>query len=148
MVSGALYHGGGLHWSRIVQYESPDKQRERSHTGMILKCHAQTCCRYCIAIDRLIKAPQSPPCVTKRPYPSTSTMRFLNARAVRTGPKPDLAGASPGPTPGMLGFLKWKAGLEGLSGCVRGLVLFLLSRNEPRQPWAMRRGIASGLGER
>ena len=87
--------------------------------------------------------PQSPPCVTNLAYPSTSTMSTLNALAVVTGPKPDFFGASPGPNPGILGTMTWKACVSGEEGVVRDLMILRASRKEPGQPWTKSKGMAA-----
>lgn len=93
---------------------------------------------------RVMNAPQSPPCVTNLPYPSTSTMSVLKALAVVTGPNPDFFGASPGPKPGILGTMTWKACVSGEEGSVRGLMILRASRKEPGQPWTKSKGMAVG----
>jgi hypothetical protein len=66
-----------------------------------------------MAIDRVMKDPKLPPCVTNHLYPSTSVRRILNARAVTSGPSPDLVGAGEKPNPGMEGATTWKGGSFG-----------------------------------
>ena len=69
-------------------------------------------------------------------------MSILNAVAVVTGPNPDFFGASPGPKPGILGTITWKACVLDEEGVVRGMIILRASRKEPGQPWMKSRGIA------
>ncbi len=95
-------------------------------------------------------APQSPPCATNSVYPSRC-ISSTQARAMRGGSQPVVAGLAENPWPGSEGITRWNASAS-LPPCdvgsVSGPMIFSCSMTEPGQPCVTISGSASSCRER